>query len=313
MTQTLILAADIGGTFMKFGLFEESGKLIHRWKIPTNTADFGSNILSDLVSELRRVFSEEGLNPINLKAVGLGVPGPVTGGHIVNGCVNLGWKRVDLSEECLPLLKKAGFPDVRVSGLNDANAAALGEFNRGDVPGCDLVMITIGTGIGCGIILDGKLREGAFGSAGEIGHLMVNPSETKVCRCGKKGCLEQYAAAECIRRKVLKRLHLPDNALTHKELPPLVLEDVKEAGEMLGRALAAISCAVDPGLFVIGGGVSESGDTILEPIRESFLKHSFHASHDATVRLASQRNDAGMYGAFYAALATLKNSRTTEK
>ncbi len=323
MNQEYILAVDLGGTFIKFGLFSPAGECVYSWKARTALESSGDFILLQAAEEARSAFTYCGLPLESLGGVGIGVPGAVIGGRIVNRCVNLGWGVFDLRKQLQQQLADRGFGLVHVQALNDANAAALGEYYCGAGKDYrDMALITIGTGIGCGIILDGRLREGAFGGAGEIGHLPVNPAETAYCGCGKRGCLEQYAAAGGIVARTKQQLtksntpsllrHLPD--LTAKDVldaaasgDPFGLDAARFAGEMIGRALACISGVADPQAFLIGGGISEAGDVILDPIKESFRRNVFHTSTDAVIRTAELKNDAGIYGAYHAVRVHLEN------
>jgi glucokinase len=316
MKNQYILAVDLGGTFIKFGLFSVSGECVYQWKAETVLESSGDHILDQIAAETAQAFSYCGLNSALLKGIGIGVPGPVIDGRIVNKCVNLGWGVFDIRKDLQKRMGAYGFSDLYIQALNDANAAALGEYYDGAGRDyMDVALVTIGTGIGCGIILQGKLREGAFGGAGEIGHFLMNPVETEFCGCGKRGCLEQYAAARGIVRRAQQQMKLSDtpSILRHipeptakdildaaKEDDPFGLDAARFAGDMIGRALAFISGVVDPEAFLLGGGISEAGEVILEPTRESFRKYAFHTSRDAVIRCAELRNDAGIYGAYRA-------------
>ena len=190
---------------------------------------------------------------------------------------------------------------LKVEAGNDANMAALGEMWLGAGRGQkNMIMVTLGTGVGGGVIVNGKVLVGANGASGEIGHLCVNYRETDSCGCGNKGCLEQYASATGIARKAKKVF---GNELTAKEVMDLAKAGNRDAEEVvrfmaknLGKALAIISCVMDPEIFVIGGGVSKAGDYLLNMIREYFVQNAFHASEKAEFALAKLGNDAGIYG-----------------
>ena len=176
---------DIGGTTCKIGLFETTGKLLDKWEIKTNTENGGASILDDVTAAISDKMAAEKIDADSVQGIGVGVPGPVTGDGVVLQCVNLGWGVVNVAEE---LSRKSGFT-VKVG--NDANVAALGEMWQGGGKGhANVVMVTLGTGVGGGIIVDGEIVAGAKGAGGEIGHMMVNENETDSCNCGKKGCLE---------------------------------------------------------------------------------------------------------------------------
>lgn len=316
MNERYILAVDLGGTFIKFGLFSLSGECVYRWKTETILDNNGDYILFQIADEAAKAFAFCGLELGLLQGVGIGVPGPVIGGSIVNRCVNLGWGVINLRKELQKQMTAQGFSDLRIQALNDANAAALGEYYDGAGKDYrDEALITLGTGIGCGIILNGELREGAFGGAGEIGHFLMDPNEQEYCGCGKRGCLEQYAAAGGIVRRARQQMEKYDTPSVLRHIPDLTARDVLDAareddpfgldaarfsGSMIGRALAYISGTVDPEAFLIGGGISEAGSVIMGPIREAFRKNAFHVSRDTVIRTAELKNDAGIYGAFHA-------------
>ena len=299
---------DIGGTTVKIGFFETQGNLLKKWEIPTRKDMGGSLILSDIAESLQQECKARKLKKDDIEGIGLGVPGPVLEGHIVNKCVNLGWGVIDVAEE---MRKLTGIENIHAG--NDANVAALGEVWQGGGKGNkNLVMVTLGTGVGGGIILGGKIVPGAFGAAGEIGHFTMTRHETMSCGCGKKGHLEQYVSATGIARKAQELLSesgrpsaLRDvQYLSAKEVfdcakngDELSLEIIEFVGDTLGRALASISCVVDPDIFLIGGGVSKAGDMLLDTIQTHFKKYAFHASENVKFALATLGNDAGMYGA----------------
>ena len=192
---------DIGGTTIKMGLFETSGALLDKWEIPTRMENGGAYILSDVNKAVSRKCAEKGIAKENVQGIGIGVPGPVNAQGVVNGCVNLGWGVVDVKSQ---LSELAGLP-VQVG--NDANVAALGEMWQGGGKGCaNVLMVTLGTGVGGGVIVDGQIIAGAHGAGGEIGHMTVEPDETVACNCGRCGCLEQYASATGIVRVAKKYL-----------------------------------------------------------------------------------------------------------
>ena len=192
---------DLGGTTVKIAYFAETGAMLDKWEIPTVTEDGGDRILPDIAASIRRYREDNSIADESLLGIGIGVPGPVNGRGVVNKCVNLGWGVFNIQDvlsglTCLPV--KAG---------NDANVATLGEFWMGGGMGSEnMVFVTLGTGVGGGIVVDGKLLHGAHGSGAEIGHLVLNRDETAVCGCGKRGCVEQYCSATGIVR--LAKLHL---------------------------------------------------------------------------------------------------------
>ena len=262
---------DVGGTTCKIGLFDNTGVILDKWEIKTNTENNGASILDDIVAALEGKMADAGISKDDVEGVGIGVPGPVKNDSIVCQCVNLGWGTFDVAET---LSGKIGLP-VKVG--NDSNVAALGEMWKGGGQGCkNGVMVTLGTGVGGGVIINGSIIGGVHGAGGEIGHMKVSDTETDVCGCGKCGCLEQYASATGIVRLAKKRL--------------------AALGTILGGALAAIACVADPEMFVLGGGVSKAGQILLDVVQKHFKDRVFRACEDTKFVLASLGNDAGMYG-----------------
>jgi len=300
-----ILGIDLGGTSVKLGLISADGQLIRKWEIPTPTENAGENILPAIAASLPPVLEALGIAREQLIGAGMGVPGAVLEGRYVKPCVNLNGWGGDVASELSALLA------LPVKAVNDANAAALGEMWQGGGMGCsNVVFVTIGTGVGGGIIVDGKLLAGVHGSGGEIGHMKINPEEYEKCGCGKTGCLEQYASATGIVRmtnKALASYDMPsalrscevtaksvfDCAKAGDELAEMVVE---RFGEDMGRALAAVSCVCDPEVFVIGGGVSAAGKIILDVVEKGFRRHAFPAAEDTRFELAKLGNDAGIFG-----------------
>lgn len=297
---------DIGGTTCKIGLFETTGKLLDKWEIKTNTQNKGASILDDVTASIKDKMAAEKIDADMVQGIGVGVPGPVTGDGIVLECVNLGWNMVNVKKE---LSEKSGFT-VRVA--NDANVAALGEMWQGGGKGhSNVIMVTLGTGVGGGIIVDKHIIAGANGAGGEIGHMMVNENEKDYCNCGRRGCLEQYASATGIVRMAKYKLAEDTRETALRGVEPLTakaifdcakaddavaLELVEELGKVLGTALAGIACVVDPEIFVIGGGVSKAGDILIHVTQKYYKKYTFRVCQNAEFALAALGNDAGMYG-----------------
>ena len=303
---------DLGGTTVKIAYFDEQGNMIAKWEIPTVTAGGGKQILPDIAASIRQYIEQKTIDPASIIGVGIGVPGPVSSKGVVNKCINLGWGVFNIAEELSNLV---GFP---VKAGNDANVAALGEFWKGGGQGCDnMVFVTLGTGVGGGIVVEGRLLHGAHGSGAEIGHLVLKRDETIPCNCGKYGCVEQYCSATGIVRLAkeamegvseLSRLHRA-NPLTCKDIfdagkagDALALKVLDQYYAYLGEFLANICCVVDPDAVVLGGGVSKAGQMLLDGTRPYFDKYVFHAASGARFALASLGNDAGAYGAFKLAL-----------
>lgn len=307
-----VLGIDLGGTSVKLGLFRQDGALLDKWEIPTRTINGGEHILPDIAAAISAKLDAHGIECRQVLGAGLGVPGAVLEERFVKPCVNLnGWGgdvAGNLSELC-------GFP---VKAVNDANAAALGEMWQGGGKGCDnVVFVTLGTGVGGGIIVGGKLLAGVHGSGGEIGHLKVRAYESDPCGCGKYGCLEQYASATGIVREANRRLTALSTPSALRGAEPvtakavfdcakngdaLALDVVRLFGDTLGRALANVSCVCDPEVFVIGGGVSAAGQIILDTVQSAFRQHAFPAAEETRFELAALGNDAGIYGCAQLAL-----------
>ncbi len=299
---------DLGGTTVKLAFFDREGELLHKWEIPTVTKDGGRQILPDIAGAVLGYLEEQGISKDQVIGIGIGVPGPVSDQGVVNRCVNLGWGVFNIQEELSAL---TGLP---VKAGNDANVAALGEAWKGGGSGCDnMIMATLGTGVGGGIIIGGKPVSGAHGAGGEIGHLVLNVKETEACGCGKRGCVEQYCSATGVVRVAKRYLQETDKESSLRSISRLTCKDVFDAGksgdeaaleilervyDYLGRFLANVCCVADPEIVVLGGGVSKAGQVLLDGVKKYFDKYAFHACRDTRFALASLGNDAGAYGAF---------------
>lgn len=297
---------DVGGTTIKMGFFETDGKLLDKWEIKTNTANGGEEILSDIAKGIDNKLAQEGISKDDVQGVGVGVPGPVRGNGVVNRCVNLGWGVKDVASEL------GALTGLTVKVGNDANVAALGELWQGGAKGCtDAVMVTLGTGVGGGVIVDGKIVAGFHGAGGEIGHITVNPDEIEACNCGQYGCLEQYASATGIVRMAKRKLAKTDDETTLRKFEPLTAKDifdeakagdevakelVDELGLILGSALSNLAVVANPEVIVIGGGVSKAGTILIDTVAEHFRENAFYALKDTRFELATLGNDAGIYG-----------------
>ena len=297
---------DVGGTTCKIGFFETNGTILDKWEIKTNTENNGDSILSDIAQAVDNKLAQEGISKSDVQGIGIGVPGPVNGEGTVFRCVNLGWGVLNVAEALGELT------GLNVKVGNDANVAALGEAWKGGAAGStDVVMVTLGPGVGGGIIVNGQMVTGHNGAGGEIGHITVSKSEIEPCNCGQYGCLEQYASATGIvrvaRRKLAKSqeetvLRTNEN-LTAKDIfdaakagDDIAIQLVDEVCGILGGALSNISAVVNPEVIVIGGGVSKAGSILIENVQKHFIETSFHACRDTKFALAKLGNDAGMYG-----------------
>ncbi len=302
-----IFGVDVGGTTVKLGLFDEGGTVLDKWEIPTRTENGGINILPDIAESIKNKMTEKGIAKENVAGVGVGAPGPVDGDGIIHKAVNLGWEEMNLKKELTKLLD-----GMRVEGGNDANVAALGEMWKGGGQGHkNLVAVTLGTGVGGGVIINGKIMTGATGSGGEIGHIHVEDEETEACGCGNYGCLEEYASATGIVRLANRKLQASDkdSVLRQGEVSAKTVFDAVKAGDelaisvaqqfgdYLGKGLAVIAGVINPEIFVIGGGVSKAGEILFEYIKPSFDRTVFHGCRDTQFALATLGNDAGIYGA----------------
>ncbi len=296
-----IFGIDLGGTQIKIGKFID-GKLVLKYAIDTDVSDNGKNIINDIC-----VTIEKNLNSDTLIGIGIDVPGPVKDGWVL-GAQNIGWKSVNVKEEI-----SNRFPNVLVEVLNDANAALYGEYYCGGAKGYkNVVMMTLGTGLGGGIIIDGKVYEGANGSSGEIGHICIDKNG-RDCTCGLKGCVEQYTSAVGIlrtanemRKSCGKETMLNKENLTCKDVfdfaklgDEFALEVIEDVTDKLAIGAAAVCNTLNPDLMLVGGGVSKAGEFLLERLEKKFKKYAFYSVRDTKFALAKLGNDAGIFGSFY--------------
>lgn len=297
---------DIGGTTVKLGLFEETGTVLDKWEIVTRKEDEGKNILPDVAASIAQKIVEKKLDRHDIVGVGAGVPAPVTEDGVVNGSANLGWKYKEVRWELEALTGLSAIVG------NDANVAALGEmWKGGGIGGKNIIMVTLGTGVGGGIIVGGRVITGENGAGGEIGHICVNYEEKEACGCGSRGCLEQYASATGIVRLAKQKLeHESRETLLDledlsaktvfdavKEGDEVAMEVADEFGHYLGYALANLATLTDPSVIVIGGGVSKAGEVLLTYIKKAFDERVFFANTGVRFALATLGNDAGICGA----------------
>lgn len=299
------LGIDIGGTSVKFGLFDMEGMLLKKWSIPTRTQESGKNILEDIAISLEKKLKIWGFEREQIAGAGLGVPGLVMEDGTVLHAENLGWDRVAVAGE----LKKLTGIQIKVE--NDANLAALGEIWKGSGKNChSMLFVTLGTGIGCGIVIDDKILSGVSGAAGEIGHMHVEDHMKKQCNCGKYGCLEQFASATgiCWLGNQIMENSSEDSALRGQEISARIVFDAirnqdhlavqiaEKFGYYLGKALAASACIINPERIVIGGGVSRAGNIILDYVEKYYYKYAYPPCENVEFRLASLGSEAGIYG-----------------
>ena len=301
---------DLGGTTAKIGLFTTSGALLEKWEVATDTSNAGEHILENLAAAVLGKMKEQSIQPEQVEGVGIGVPGPVLDSSIVPiVCANLGgWGERNVSAQLSGLLD-----GLNVLVGNDANVAALGEIWMGAAKGAkNAVMVTLGTGVGGGVVVNGKVIDGVHGAGGEIGHITVNRHETAVCGCGTRGCLEQYSSATGVVRCMKKLLDenpdtpcvLRGTEFAAKDVfdaarngDALAAREVDEMSDTLGMALANIASTVDPEAFLVGGGVARAGDVLFAPLNKHFQEYAFKSCRETPIKQASLGNDAGIYGA----------------
>ena len=306
-----VLGIDIGGTSIKVGLFSTEGTLEAVSKIPTG--EIVSEAAFAVVTEgLKALLAENGATPDDVIAIGLDVPGPVDDEGKVGMLAN-----IELDPDGLQAAIKRAFKRANLAFVNDANAAALGELWQGTAKGASsFVLIAIGTGVGGGVVCNGKLISGAFGAGGEIGHVTVNRDETESCGCGRKGCLEQYASATGIVRSYKAeceklgtepvKLDGPTDTLSvfnaHRAGDKAAQKAISKMSDCRGYAMAQTSTVVDPQIYIIGGGESGGFQLNAEELRAAFRKYCLAPSVATRILPASLGNDAAMYGCAYEAL-----------
>ena len=303
------IGVDVGGTSVKMGLFEVTGELLHKWEVGTRKEEEGRYILDDVSASILEKLEELNISIDQIQGAGLGIPGPVLPNGYVEVCVNLGWRDRYPERELSELLH--GLP---VKSANDANVAALGEMWQGGGKGYhDNVMVTLGTGVGGGVIIDEKIVSGRHGLAGEIGHIHVRNDETETCNCGGVGCVEQVASATGIAREARRMMESKDtlsslrgygSQVTAKNVldaakagDPLALEVMEVVGHYLGLCLSQVAMTVDPEVFVLGGGVSKAGQFLIDIVNKNYEKFTPISKNKGSIVLATLGNDAGIYGA----------------
>ena len=298
-----IYGIDVGGTTVKIGLFNLTGELLKKWEIHTKTENKGEAILSDIYNSIKS-------NDIKLNEVlgyGFAIPCQVVDGIILNG-VNIDWEGYELKKIFSKLVN-----NNNIYIENDANVAALGETWRGAGSAFEnSAMITVGTGVGGGIVVGSKVVEGVHGSGGEIGHIRVIHENGLRCNCGNTGCLETVSSAPAIKTAFNSLLHsgkydsiLKDTKnisvkmifAAAKEGDLLCLEVIDKTAYYLGYACQILSVITNPNVIIIGGGVSNAGSFFIDKIRKNFMGISFETVKDTLIVQATLGNDAGIYGA----------------
>ena len=304
----MYIGVDVGGTTVKLGAFTSEGNIIKSWEIATDKSDNGKHILEAIAGEIRRLAIEDVGDISCIAGIGMGVPGPVLKDGYVEVCVNLGWRDMYPARE---LSKMLGNAVVKIS--NDANIAALGEAWKGSASGYkDVVLITLGTGVGGGVIKDGHIVAGSHGYAGELGHMHIYDGESDSCNCGSCGCLEQAASATGIVRLAKKAMAVSDIETSMRDFGDLLTAkdviDCAKAGDKiaervvdtackyLGIAIANISYTIDPEVFVLGGGVSKAGKYLIDKINKEYKKYAMLTKEHSDIVLAKLGNAAGIYG-----------------
>ncbi|MDO4975744.1 MAG: ROK family glucokinase [Eubacteriales bacterium] len=302
-----IFGVDLGGTTVKIGIFNTEGNLLHKWEIPTRREENGDYILPDIAASCKATAKEQGYDMDDFKGLGIGIPGAVDKNGISPSCVNLGWGYKEVKRELEEMIGIPCFVD------NDANVAAYGEMWMGAGKGSeDMVMVTLGTGIGGGVIANGRIISGAHGYGAEIGHMRINMHEKEArCNCGKYGCFEQYCSATGIANEAKKGLKDPEVKSILRDLDEITAKDVFDAvkasdafaigqieqfGRRLARGLSFIAGVTDPEIFVIGGGVSKAGNIIIDVVKRYYPEFIYGNQKLVKFVLAELGNDAGIYG-----------------
>jgi glucokinase len=312
MDEKWLVGVDIGGTTIKLALISPNGDLIYSWEVDTDKRGRGRYIPTTIARSIEQKLNELKQTKNRLIGIGVGAPGPV---NVEDGsievAVNLGWEDFPL-QHILEL--ETGLPVVVD---NDANIAAIGEMWKGAGKGAkNLICVTLGTGVGGGIIVNGEVVHGVNGAAGEIGHITSVPKGGSPCNCGKSGCLETVASATGIVRLALKELSSTDNISrlrdyykkqqtitaklvfdTSNEGDVLAQSVIQQAAYHLGFALANLANGLNPEKIVIGGGISKAGNTLLEPLKEEFARFSFpRVAQGVEIVTATLGNNAGVIG-----------------
>jgi glucokinase-like ROK family protein len=315
----LVAGIDIGATSIDLAIADFSGKLLVRYSEPATVKDGPIRILGQVCSLLEKLIQEGGLGSKKLNGIGIGVPGPVdfSVGSLVSPPIMPGWDRYPIIQTV-----QQWFPSTNVVVDNDVNVMALGEIYQGAGKGVDnLIFVKIGTGIGAGIICEGRIYRGSSGCAGDIGHIGVDKNGP-MCHCGNRGCLEAVAAGPAIAGRSLSAaqagkseillsyyenngnvLRAEDVGNASKEGDATAIEVIRESGQFIGDVLAGLVNFYNPGMIVIGGGVSNLGDLLLSSIRQTVLRRSLPlATRDLLIVFSEIGPDAGVIGAINLAM-----------
>lgn len=311
--EKVLIGVDIGGTTIKIGFFSRAGNILEKYEISTNKDNKGTQIIKDIAQSLSGKIEGLKVEKEAIMGIGVGAPGFIVSEYgVVEEAVNIGWKDVNLGAELQELTGFSVFVE------NDANVAALGENWKGSGNQAhNFVAITLGTGVGGGIIANDQLLTGVNGTAGEIGHITVDPNGY-ACNCGKQGCLETIASATGIVRQAMDIIDLnPESNLaehyqsfetiTAKGVFDLAksgdsdcLQIINRTGDVLGLVLSNIATIVNPSKVVIGGGVSKAGKPLLDAIKHAFDIYALERlTRVCEITTAQLGNDAGIYGAAY--------------
>ncbi|WP_426644598.1 ROK family glucokinase (plasmid) [Priestia aryabhattai] len=325
MEEKWLVGVDIGGTTIKMAFINQNGEIIDKWEIPSNVNEKGKHIPINIAKSINQTLDKLGQEKQNLIGIGIGAPGPInlaTGS--VDVAINLGWENFPLKnlleiETSLPVIVD-----------NDANVAALGEMWKGAGGGSkNILCVTLGTGVGGGIIANGEIVHGVNGSGGEIGHITSIMEGGLHCNCGKTGCIETIASATGIVRLMIEELssnNVPSKLRDFYEeyqtlSSELVFDMANEGDELankvirkvtlyLGLALAHLANGLNPEKIIIGGGVSKAGDALLVPLKEQFTRFAFpRVSQGVELTIATLGNDAGVMGGAWLVKKGLLNKR----
>lgn len=302
------IGVDLGGTSIKYGLITEEGKLLKKISKPTGKSRGELRILKDIAEEIGRIQKEFTKKKGFVIGAGIGIPGPVLKDGYVENCVNLNFQNINPQEILEAMLGK-----MPIAVGNDANVAALGEMWQGSGRGFDSILIvTLGTGVGGGVVQERQIVYGSRGLAGELGHVVVKPDEKELCNCGKRGCLDQIASATGIVRMTERILRFTSAPSVLRDKPRLDAKMIVHAAKtgdalaylsldycmsFLGKCLAEAGCILDPQVFVIGGGVSQAGSFLTDMIQRHYENNLSLTKRKTPIIPAQLGNDAGIYGA----------------